>query len=154
MNRLTVSGITCAVLGIATLLLAQTGQPTQSAATVNQEGTRSSMAAPAGKDRELEPSRRRSDQSGPFRYGDLEVRAGIQSRLAQGLNPVKLKMCRAARSRAHAFSAPIDTYCAMANAGTTSLDGDAARPVIAGAAKMWAPPAREGRSRRTGRLRR
>ena len=50
MNRFIFSGIACAVLGSAALLSAQTGQPTQSPATVNQQETQFKLAAPAGRD--------------------------------------------------------------------------------------------------------
>jgi 2-keto-3-deoxy-L-rhamnonate aldolase RhmA len=122
MNRLTISGITCAVLGIATLLLAQTGQPTQSPGTVNQEGaTQFRLAAPAGKDsdaRSVAPTG--AINQGPFdpatwKYGPaFNPPAG-----GKVWNPVKLKLLQGGKVTGGTLFSATDpaTYCAMANAG-------------------------------------
>ena len=125
MNRLTVSGITCAVLGIATLLLAQTGQSTQSPATVNQEGTTQfRLAAPAGKDsdaRSVAPTG--AINQGPFDPATWKYGPAFNPPDGGKLwNPVKLKLLQGGKVTGGTLFSATDpaTYCAMANAGTTS----------------------------------
>jgi 2-keto-3-deoxy-L-rhamnonate aldolase RhmA len=122
MNRLTVSVITCAVLGIATLLLAQTGQPTQSPATVNQEDTTQfRLAAPAGKDsdaRSVAPTG--AINQGPFDPATWKYGPAFNPPAGGKLwNPVKLKLLQGGKVTGGTLFSATDpaTYCAMANAG-------------------------------------
>jgi 2-keto-3-deoxy-L-rhamnonate aldolase RhmA len=122
MNRLTISGITCTVLGIATLLLAQTGPSTQSPATVNQEGTTQfRLAAPAGKDsdaRSVAPTG--AINQGPFDPATWKYGPAFNPPAGGKLwNPVKLKLLQGGKVTGGTLFSATDpaTYCAMANAG-------------------------------------
>ena len=122
MNRLTFSGTACAALGMATLLSAQTGQPAQSPAAVNQaETTQFRLAAPAGTDsgaRSVAPAG--AVNQGPFepatwKYGPAFNPSGG----AKLWNPVKVKLLQGAKVTGGTLFSATDpaTYCAMANAG-------------------------------------
>jgi len=122
MNRLTFSGTACAALGMATLLSAQTGQPAQSPAAVNQaETTQFRLAAPAGTDsgaRSVAPAG--AINQGPFepatwKYGPAFNPSGG----AKLWNPVKVKLLQGAKVTGGTLFSATDpaTYCAMANAG-------------------------------------
>ena len=121
MNRLTFAVIACAVLGMATLPSAQTGQPAPSPATGTQGQPQFPLAAPAGKDteaRRIAPAD--AINQGPFdpatwKYGPaFNAPAG-----AKLWNPVKLKLLQGAKVTGGTLFSATDpaTYCAMANAG-------------------------------------
>jgi 2-keto-3-deoxy-L-rhamnonate aldolase RhmA len=122
MKRLTFSGIACAVLGVATLLFAQAGQPTPSPATGSQEGaTQFRLAAPAGKDSDA----RRAAPAGAVNQGPFDPatwKYGPAFNPPAGAkiwNPVKVKMLQGGKVTGGTLFSATDaaTYCAMANAG-------------------------------------
>jgi 2-keto-3-deoxy-L-rhamnonate aldolase RhmA len=120
MNRLTLLGTAAAVLGVATLLSAQTGQPAPATAN-QQEKPQFPLAAPAGKDsgaRSAAPAG--AVNQGPFdpltwKYGPaFNAPAG-----GKVWNPVKLKLMQGGKVTGGTLFSATDpsTYCAMANAG-------------------------------------
>jgi 2-keto-3-deoxy-L-rhamnonate aldolase RhmA len=120
MNRL--SFVALGVLGIATLMSAQTGQPAPAPATGNQqERPQFPLAAAAGRDsgaRSAAPAG--AVNQGPFdpatwKYGPAYNPAGA----ARVWNPVKLKMTQGGKVTGGTLFSATDpsTYCAMANAG-------------------------------------
>ncbi len=133
MNRLTLSGIACAVLGVTSLLLAQTGQPTSSPATGNQGGTTEfRLAAPAGSDsdaRRVAPAG--AINQGPFdpatwKYGPAyNPPAG-----GKPWNPVKLKLMQGSKVTGGTLFSATDAshvLCHGERGVRLHLDRDAAR---------------------------
>jgi 2-keto-3-deoxy-L-rhamnonate aldolase RhmA len=120
MNRLVLSGLAGAVLGMSTLLLAQQQSP--SPASGNQDGaSQFRLAAPAGKDSDASRTAPAGAiNQGPFdpatwKYGPaFNAPAG-----AKIWNPVKLKLMQGGKVTGGTLFSATDasTYCAMANAG-------------------------------------
>ena len=122
MNRLVLSGFAGAILGVSTLLLAQTGQPAQSPAGGNQDGAgQFRLAAPAGKDSDA----RRTAPAGAINQGAFDPatwKYGPAFNAPAGgkiWNPVKLKLQQGGKVTGGTLFSATDaaTYCAMANAG-------------------------------------
>jgi 2-keto-3-deoxy-L-rhamnonate aldolase RhmA len=121
MNRLTFAGITCAVLGVATLVLAQSGRPTPSPATTQEGTTQFQLAAPAGTDSD---ARRAAPPAainqGPFDPATWKYGPAFNAPSGGKIwNPVKLKLSQGAKVTGGTLFSATDpsTYCAMANAG-------------------------------------
>ena len=122
MNRVVLSGFAGAVLGVSTLLLAQTGQQTPSPAGGNQDGaSQFRLAAPAGRDSDA----RRTAPAGAINQGPFDPAAwkyGPAYNAPAGgkiWNPVRLKMQQGGKVTGGTLFSATDasTYCAMANAG-------------------------------------
>ena len=122
MNRVVLSALAGAVLGVSTLLLAQTGQQAPSPATGNQEGAgQFRLAAPAGKDSDA----RRTAPAGAINQGPFDPatwKYGPAFNAPAGArvwNPVKVKMVQGSKVTGGTLFSATDpaTYCAMANAG-------------------------------------
>ena len=122
MNRLVLSGFAGAVLGMSTLLLAQTGQQTPSPAGGNLDGAgQFKLAAPAGKDSDA----RRTAPTGAINQGPFDPATWKYGPAynppagAKVWNPVKVKMLQGGKVTGGTLFSASDpsTYCAMANAG-------------------------------------
>jgi 2-keto-3-deoxy-L-rhamnonate aldolase RhmA len=122
MKRLVLSGFAGAVLGVSTLLLAQTGQQAPAPGGGNQGGaSQFRLAAPAGTDSDAQRTAPAGAvNQGPFdpatwKYGPaFNAPAG-----ARIWNPVKVKMMQGSKVTGGTLFSATDpsTYCAMANAG-------------------------------------
>jgi 2-keto-3-deoxy-L-rhamnonate aldolase RhmA len=122
MNRLAFPGIAGAALCITTLLVAQTGQPTQSPGTRDQQvATQFRLAAPAGTDsdaRRVAPAG--AVNQGPFDPGTWRYGPAFAAPAGGRVwNPVKLKLSEGRKVTGGTLFSATDptTYCAMANAG-------------------------------------
>jgi 2-keto-3-deoxy-L-rhamnonate aldolase RhmA len=122
MNRFAFSGIAGAVLGMTTLLLAQSAQQTQAPATPNQEGANQfRLAAPAGSDsdaKRVAPAG--AINQGPFDPGNWKYGPAFTAPAGGKVwNPVRLKLSQGSKITGGTLFSATDpaTYCAMANAG-------------------------------------
>ena len=122
MNRFAFSGIAGAILGMTTLLLAQSAQQTQAPAASNQDGANQfKLAAPAGKDsdaKRVAPSG--AINQGPFDPSNWKYGPAFNAPAGGKVwNPVKLKLTQGGKVTGGTLFSASDAapYCAMANAG-------------------------------------